>query len=138
MDPVTFQVDVSQFSKELSQNEQNQAAEKELQRAEKTLNRMISIINDKYRNNTTLMENILKSQDAWKEYREFHMLSVFPGPEFGWGSMFRMSYNIEKSRVTWLRVKELYKWVSPGKAGEEYPDPWHGSYGMYEKIVPEE
>ncbi|MBN1523280.1 MAG: DUF1311 domain-containing protein [Spirochaetales bacterium] len=133
-DPATFQLDESLFTSEKSQSEMNQKAQDEYKRAEKNLNRMVKTIIEKYSNNTDVVDNLQKAQDAWKQYREFHMKSIFPGPTYVWGSAYSMSYYIEMSRVTWLRARELYKWVSPGKAGETYPDQWHGSYGMYRQV----
>lgn len=99
----------------LTQRDLNEEASREYQRADDTLKEYYGKILKEYAKNRVFIPKFIEAQKDWVKFRDAYLDSVYPEEDKyqNYGSVFPMTYALEKANLTWERVKQLNGWLEP-------------------------
>lgn len=114
-----------------SQMQLNVQAYEEFKRADDSLNKVYRQVLTVYHDDKPFIDELVDAELAWIAFRDAELEAIYPAQDKqGWyGSIFPMTYSIEKADLTWARVKQLKEWLDGMPA-----NPDAGSLVDYSKL----
>ena len=112
-----FKVELTYTDDDRSQRSMNMAAGREVKRADDTLNEIYNKVLLKHKDDKNFIDKFTKAELAWIVFRDAQLESIYPAQDKqAYGSVYPMTYALEKATLTWDRVKQLNQWL------EGYPE----------------
>ncbi len=98
-----------------NQTEMNICAEEEFEKADAELNKVYDALLQKEKKDALFTRKLRESQRAWIRFRDAELEATFAcegSPFVCWGSMYPLSYNSYKAKMTKDRTERLRKYLT--------------------------